>query len=581
MGILRLFSYLSRRYNNIIKGYKNPYHKNKSTHKIEKNDKIENEYTPSCEIVLLDLNAIFHPCAQKVFEYGSGAEKKSLFLSQKKKAMSYEELETIAFNTICNKIDELVRVANPSKCIYLAIDGVPGIAKQSQQRQRRFRSAMNSKEKEEGDTVKPLGGFDPNCITTGTEFMARLCNHIYHFIKKKKRFEWSRLRIIYNNMFVPSEGEHKLVRYLDQNSYGSICIMSPDADLIMLSLSLLTGHCLNTVVKEPKITILRENVFQHVDGDYLFVDTNQLKKNLIDDLNCVSMNFDFNNDLIIRDFVFFCFFIGNDFLPNVNSLEISNKGIEILFKVYCDTWTEQGYLVKDVAKKFYINKEAMVLLLKNLASLEVKMLLDKADKGYAKYTDKVMNRHLIRDERGLNVKFESYKEDFYRTKFGFEKLSDAQLRREIDKICEEYLLGMIFVLKYYFKSIPDFGWYYPYHYAPFFSDLTRVAEGFDFYSVKFQPRRPLTMYESLVGIMPPSSFHLLPETLREELPKKIQLDADFLEEFEIDLDGKINDYEAILLLPFLSYEKIKKLTQNIKLTEEEEKKSKIGTILMF
>ena len=96
-----------------------------------------------------------------------------------------EELEKWAFNSICSKIDELVRIANPTKCLYLAIDGVPGMCKQAQQRQRRFRSAMNNKNSESGSVA--LKNFDPNCITTGTEFMMRLCSHIFNYIKKKKK----------------------------------------------------------------------------------------------------------------------------------------------------------------------------------------------------------------------------------------------------------------------------------------------------------------------------------------------------------------------------------------------------------
>ena len=579
MGILRLFSFLSRRYNDIIFGYKKPYYKDRSSNRIVKDEKIKNDYNPECEIVLIDLNAIFHPCCQKVFEYGSGSEKKSLLLSNKKKALSYEELEVIAFNTICNKIDELIRVANPSKAVYLAIDGVPGLCKQAQQRQRRFRSVASKNTDSElgASSTPPLAGFDPNCITTGTKFMGRLCNHIYSFIKKKKRSDWNKLKIVYNSMFVPGEGEHKLIRYLETANFQNICIMSPDADLIMLSLTLLA-----TTMASPnpkKVTILRENVFQHIEGDYLFVDINTLKKNLIIDLMCMSMDHVFNEDLIIRDFVFFSFLIGNDFLPGVGSLEIPNKGIDILFKMYVDTWMSHGYLIRDVAKKFYINKDAFVQLLKNIASLEVKMLLDKAERGYAKYPDKVLNRHLVRDKDGLNIPFESYKKDFYMTKFDFTE--DEMKFGAVESVCNEYILGMFFVLRYYFKGIPDFGWYYPYHYAPFFSDLAKAAEKFDFQNVVFQIRRPLTMYESLVGIMPPSSFHLLPVSVKEHVEKKITLDLDFLEEFDIDLDGKINDYEAILLLPFLSYDKIKALTMDMKLTEEEEKECRIGNIYVF
>lgn len=52
------------------------------------------------------------------------------------------------------------------------------------------------------------------------------------------------------------------------------------------------------------------------------------------------------------------------------------------------------------------------------------------------------------------------------------------------------------------------------------------------------------------------------------MPVKIQLDENFITDFEIDLDGKMYDYEGICLLPFLSYDKIKRYFKNIKLSEE-------------
>lgn len=581
MGVLRLFSFLSRKYPTIIHPFQIPYYKDKTTRQYVINQKVQNEYTPGCEIVLLDLNAIFHPCCQKVFDYGQ-TEQKSLFWSNKKKEMSMEDLERMAFNMICNKIEEIVKISNPSKAIYLAIDGVPGLCKQAQQRQRRFRSAMASK----NESTKNAYGFNSNCITTGTMFMDRLCQHIYFWIKKKKRFEWGKLKIYYNNMYVPGEGEHKLVRFLEQTiskgdfastgtkfPFKNITIMSPDADLIMLSLTLLSNHASN------KITILRENVFDTIQGDYLFVDVNDLKKNIVNDIRSESIEFTFDEQYAIRDYVFFSFLIGNDFLPNVPSLEISNKGIDILFQVYSDNWAQNGYLIQDIGKRIIVNGKALSGLLKGLGELEIKMLLEKFSKGYAKFPDRVLNRHIVRTTQGTNIEFQSYRLDYYKTKF--EIMNEEDIENVVKKICYEYLLGMVFVLRYYFKSIPTFSWFYPYHYAPFFQDLYKASLEFDFMGVKFNPDRPLSMVESLIGIMPPSSFDMLPATARDLMERKIILDSDFLEEFEIDLDGKQQEYEGILLLPFLSYEKIKRLTQKLELTEEEEKYNKIGDVYVF
>lgn len=46
------------------------------------------------------------------------------------------------------------------------------------------------------------------------------------------------------------------------------------------------------------------------------------------------IKFEFNIDRIIDDFVFFCFFIGNDFLPSLNTLDIDNNSLDNIFSYY-------------------------------------------------------------------------------------------------------------------------------------------------------------------------------------------------------------------------------------------------------
>ena len=41
-----------------------------------------------------------------------------------------------------------------------------------------------------------------------------------------------------------------------------------------------------------------------------------------------------NLELIIDDFIFFCFFIGNDFLPNISALDIGEGSLDKLIDLY-------------------------------------------------------------------------------------------------------------------------------------------------------------------------------------------------------------------------------------------------------
>ena len=259
------------------------------------------------------------------------------------------------FYDIFTYIDELVHMIKPKKLLMISADGVAPRAKMNQQRTRRFRKTeMNLKEVEalKKQGLDPDKMFNSDKISAGTEFMHELSKSFDAFVKEKMETDslWKSLSVIVTGADVPGEGEHKIVEYIrnykNSNQYmenTKHCLYGLDADLIMLSL----------ITHEPNISILREDstftrksaatesnmrssiilkepfefIFVSILREYMELEFLEIKKKL---------SFEFNIERIIDDFIFFCFFIGNDFLPNLNTLDIENGALDYIFLYYKD-----------------------------------------------------------------------------------------------------------------------------------------------------------------------------------------------------------------------------------------------------
>ncbi|KAJ3108114.1 5'-3' exoribonuclease 2 [Phlyctochytrium bullatum] len=199
--------------------------------------------------------------------------------------------------------------------------------------------------------------FDSNCITPGTPFMSNLAQALKYYIK-----------VILSDASVPGEGEHKIMDYIrrqrSQPEYDPNCshvLYGLDADLIMLALS----------THEPYFKILREDVFfkqndnrgcficgqlghqasectgkkkerngefdekgEYVEKPYVFLHVNILREYLEAELKENDLPFPWDLERAIDDWIFLCFFVGNDFLPHLPSLEIREGAIDRLIEIW-------------------------------------------------------------------------------------------------------------------------------------------------------------------------------------------------------------------------------------------------------
>jgi len=54
--------------------------------------------------------------------------------------------------------------------------------------------------------------------------------------------------------------------------------------------------------------------------------------------------FQYDFEKIIDDFILFCFFVGNDFLPSLPSMYIPNGSLAVLFETYKTVLPSLGFL---------------------------------------------------------------------------------------------------------------------------------------------------------------------------------------------------------------------------------------------
>lgn len=234
--------------------------------------------------------------------------------------------------------------------------------------------------------------FDSNAISPGTKFMADLCKQLHFFVKYKLNTDplYQGLdSCILSDGSVPGEGEHKMLDYIrqlrnkpDYDPNTRHCFYGADADLIMLSL----------LTHEPHFTIIREEAqirrgnksggVQRVElsttNNFQLIHISLLREYMMLEFKELNgqLRFRFDLERVIDDFVFFCFFIGNDFLPTLSTLDISEGSLDQLIEFYkkflptlTDYITNSGLIHWDRAEKF----------IELLASHEKQVFIDRVD----------------------------------------------------------------------------------------------------------------------------------------------------------------------------------------------------------
>ncbi|XP_043525618.1 5'-3' exoribonuclease 2 homolog isoform X2 [Frieseomelitta varia] len=422
MGVPAFFRWLSRKYPSVIVECIEQKPITTNGVRVPVNSADPNPNGIEFDNLYLDMNGIIHPCTHP---------------EDKPAPKNEEEMMEAIFECI----DRLFRIVRPRKLLYMAIDGVAPRAKMNQQRSRRFRASKETNEKIneikrirselilKGASLPPEkpkeDHFDSNCITPGTPFMARLSKCLHYYIHDRLNTDpgWRNIKVILSDANVPGEGEHKIMDFIrrqraqpdhDPNTQHVLC--GADADLIMLGLA----------THEPNFTIIREEFkpnkpkpcdicgqlghemqectgAEHIPRDeanvfgsecqYIFVRLNVLREYLERELQMPNLPFKYDFERVIDDWVFMCFFVGNDFLPHLPSLEIREGAIDRLVNLYKKAVYKTGGFLTDSGD---VNLDRVQLIMSELGSVEDEIFKKRQQNELAfKQREKDKKRRLL------------------------------------------------------------------------------------------------------------------------------------------------------------------------------------------
>ena len=494
MGIPSYFSYIVKNHPSIIKKY------------IKNVLNVDNLY--------LDCNSIIYDAYNK---------------------MEFDKLtESVAVSIIkrvISKIEEYISVIQPSKTVIIAFDGVAPVAKLEQQRSRRYKSGYQAEISRMIFKKEKDNAWNTTAITPGTKFMSELNENVSKHFDTNNSSKLKVSNIIVSGSNKVGEGEHKLFDYMRSNPLKhqkeTTIIYGLDADLIMLSI--------NHLPLCPNIYLFREtpHFIQSIDSS-LEPDSNYYLD--IPELTSAIIKY-MNNDREINieqqknkvyDYIFLCFFLGNDFLPHFPALNIRTGGVDKMINAYKATIGDTNENLTDGKTIYWKNVRKVV---QHLANLEEEFIIKEhrsrnnkqrqslpdttPEEKFKKFEATPLYEREL--EEYINPSKEYWQSRYYRSLFGIKSDTNGEQKRDI---AINYIQGLEWTMKYYTTGCPDWRWRYKYNYPPLLKDLIQYIPIFDTVFVPKKPANPVSEIVQLCYVLPRSSLNLLTNKLYFELLRR-------------------------------------------------------------
>jgi 5'-3' exonuclease len=445
----------------------------------------------------------------------------NILKSDKVNVHDHIELENAIIQQVIQKIEHYIQYLKPKQTVFIAFDGVAPFAKMEQQRTRRNKGHFISKI----PLFSKESTWELSSITPGTNFMNNLSQIInQHF--KHSETNYNVKNIIISCSDQRGEGEHKLFSHLRANSFenDNVAVYGLDSDLIMLSVFHLK-YCKNIYIFREAPEFLKNSIPVDCQGEEPhFIDIQHLGQGILSHMGCTHSSI-----RRLYDYVFICFFLGNDFLPHFPAMNIRTHGIDVLLEIY-------NKYVGSYADAYFISENGNIQwkyvskFVNEIAKREHEYLVqeyfvrDKYEKfRFPENNDEEKKKAfentpiVYRAEEKYICPSEQYWDKrYYQALFKTEKNTSF-----MKTLCNNYLEGLEWVCAYYSGDCPDWKWKYNYHYPPLFSDLCKYIPHFETKFIEQQltsrSTHSFSPYTQLAYVLPKQQLYLLPEKIQKFL----------------------------------------------------------------
>ncbi|XP_059155106.1 5'-3' exoribonuclease 1-like isoform X2 [Physella acuta] len=370
--------------------------------------------------------------------------------------------------------------------------------------------------------------------------------------------------------------------------------------------------------------------------DYLAYEFSDLKDKL---------SFPWDLEKIIDDWILMGFLVGNDFIPHLPHLHIHQDALPLLWKTYMKVLpqldgyiNEAGRLNLPRFEKYMMelskyDEDTFESAFSDLSYLESKLggktinesvgasrqkakmkklkpfKVKKDGNPFLALEDESTNNDIIADiidssdnsdddddddefdydeydddddddeEEDYNTigdEFKLHKRNYYMDKMSYSEVTHDVLKDQ----AHGYVIAIQWILLYYFEGCPSWSWFYPHHYAPYISDVRNFSD----MVITFDLSTPFLPFQQLMAVLPAASKDLLPPALQPLMTEPSSPIIDFYPvNFETDLNGKQQDWEAVVLIPFIEERRLLEAmaSKDHLLTKEEKDRNQHGPHMLY